>query len=112
MSDAFWMALFGFLATLVTQWSATNRAKRTEQKLDHNIELSNSMLSKTVAKKESAEHKLEQSNAETLAELKAKLAEKEATIALITKVPGTDAKESADVRPFRPEVKEGGLDRL
>lgn len=111
MSDAFWMALFGFLATMGTQWFARNRAQRTEKKVDHNIELSNSMLTKTVAKKEVAEQKLEQTHVETVAELKTKLAEKEATIALLTKVPGTEPKDSGEVRPFKPEVKEGGLDR-
>lgn len=110
-------AIFSLL-TLVVMWFLNSRSKKIEggvgelkEKVDHNITLSNSMLSRTVAKKEAAEQKLETTHAETVAELKAKLAEKEATIALMAKVPGGEVKEPGEVRQFKPEIKEGGLDR-
>lgn len=115
MSDAVQIQLIlsiaGVATVILQQYFNHARLKRTEGKVDENIKLSNSMLSRTVAKKEAAEQKLETTHAETVAELKAKLAEKEATIALMSKVPGAEVKDSGEVRPFKPEVREGGLDR-
>ena len=87
MSDAFWQQFFGFLTpvmlAIVAGWFG-RRLKAQDQKLESIEKLSNSMLTHTTEKKEEAEHKLEQVKADTVMELKTKLAEAEKTIALLT----------------------------
>lgn len=56
----------------------------SNRKLDHITELSNSMLSSTIAKKEEADRKVEELKANDLLVAKTRIAELEKQVALIT----------------------------
>ncbi len=100
MSDAVQIQLIITIGFIVTQWLSYRRSKRVETKVDHNVELSNSMLSHQVARKEEAEHKLEQTKQDELLVTKTKLAEAEKQIALLTNAPA--APKSDDPKGGNP----------
>lgn len=87
MSDAVQIQIIITVGFIVTQWLSSRRSKRVETKVDHNVELSNNMLSHTVAKKEEAEKKLDQTKTDELTVARTQLAEANRTIALLTNAP-------------------------
>lgn len=87
MSDAVQIQLIITIGFIVTQWLSYRRSKRVETKVDHVETLSNNMLSHTVAKKEDAEKKLEQTKTDELTIARTQLAEANRTIALLTNAP-------------------------
>ena|SRR6266446_1962057 len=80
-------ALLSIISNVVTHVLSRGQLQKMDKKVDHNIELSNSMLSHTTEKKEEAEKKLEQSKTDELTILRTQLAEANRTIALMTNPP-------------------------
>lgn len=85
-------ALMSITSSIVTHILNRNAVKEVKadvasvkERVDHNVELSNSMLTRTTERKEEAEKKVEQIKSDELLTLRTQLAEANRTIALLTK---------------------------